>query len=172
MSTQDLSNPSLRNDSALAIDQKTIDGVDKYFAKTPTLNINGEARTPADIKADFQADIDASKALDAARAQQKGLVAKKKAARARARATRKGLKAYLQGNYGGELLLQMLQDMGFPLPKGSGKKTVEAKAHAIAQTKATREARHTMGRRQRERIKGVVAPQAPAPGALPPKSGS
>ena len=46
-------------------------------------------------------------------------------------------------------------DFGFPPPK-KPEITVEAKALAVARRKATREARGTMGKRQKERVLGVA----------------
>jgi hypothetical protein len=61
---------------------------------------------------------------------------------------------------------QAAKDMGFA-PRKVAKRTVETKQHAVQQSIATREARHTMGKKQRSRIKGVVvAPIAPAEPAV------
>ena len=76
-------------------------------------------------------------------------------ARARARATRKSLKTYILGNYGTEAV-EMLADFGMSAPKVANQATVEAKAKAVAQSKATRKARHTMSKKQKSLIKGVV----------------
>lgn len=43
-----------------------------------------------------------------------------------------------------------------------------AKAKAIAQADATRQARHTMGKKQKAAIKGTVAPPAAAPAPAAP----
>ena len=60
--------------------------------------------------------------------------------------------------------------MGFA-PAKTGTKDVATKQAAVAQMKATREARHTMGRKQKAGIKGVVlppsAPAAPATNPAP-----
>jgi hypothetical protein len=52
------------------------------------------------------------------------------------------------------------------LPARVPVRSVETKLQAVLQSKATREARHTMGSRQRKEIKGVLpAPGEPAPPA-------
>jgi hypothetical protein len=121
--------------------------------------------TPAQIKAVYQADIDAQKALDLARAQIAELVAKKKQTRAAARANRKLLKAYVIGTMGVQAVV-VLEDLGIEPPKAPGRKKVESKARAIAQAKATRELRHTMGSREKKAIKAppltFLAAQPPA----------
>ena len=52
-------------------------------------------------------------------------------------------------------------DFGFP-PSRKGVRTVEEKALAVARTKATRKARRTMGKRQKEEIRGSVAGEGAA----------
>jgi hypothetical protein len=51
------------------LDQKIIDGVDKYFAKVKTLTLAGTVYTPKSLKAVLQAEIDATKSLASAKAQ-------------------------------------------------------------------------------------------------------
>ncbi|MCL2451241.1 MAG: hypothetical protein FWD17_20030, partial [Polyangiaceae bacterium] len=76
-----------------------------------------------------------------------------------------------------------LNDFGMQPPKKGGAKTVETKVAAAAKAKATRAARHTMGSRQKQGIKGnVVAvevtpvttspPAVPAPASIPAMSTS
>ena len=48
------------------------------------------------------------------------------------------------------------------------KKTVATKAEAIQKTDATREARHTMGPKQKAQIKGTVTPQPSQGGSVGP----
>ena len=147
--------------TALATDQKAIQGVDKHFAKIKSLVLAGVSYTPASLKALFQAEIDACNALDQSRAQMKEQVATTRTARANASAGRKNLKAYVLGNYGANAV-QVLEDFGLSVPKASGPKTVEAKAGAILQAKATRKARNTMGKRQKLSVTGAPSTAAPA----------
>jgi hypothetical protein len=112
--------------------------------------------------------VDAPNAVDTAEASLKQVPAKQKAARKTANATRLALKTYIVGTAGAGAV-QMLEDFGFPAPKPKGKKTVAAKATAIAKSAATCTARHTMGKRQRAAIKATVAPAtAPAAPATAP----
>ncbi len=70
--------------------------------------------------------------------------------------------------------IDVLADFGLAPRRTTGPRKLADKAAAAAKGKATREARHTMGRRQREKIHGVVpstsaqAPAAAAPAASPP----
>jgi hypothetical protein len=155
----------------MQLDTKTMEGIDKHFSSTSTLPLGGTAMTPAQVKAIYQADIDAQNALDAARSQVKELVTKKKQTRAAARANRKLLKAYVVGTLGAQAVV-VLEDLGIQPPKPPGRKKVQAKAQAIAQSKATRALRHTMGSRQKRAIKAPPpappAPPAPQPATAPP----
>jgi hypothetical protein len=157
--------------NALALDEKHITAIDKYFAGVTSLTIGGATITPALLKATFQDDIDQTNGLDAAQAQVKQTRVKQKATRQKANALRLQLKTYIVGSYGANAV-QMLEDFGFDAPKSPGTKTVASKATAIAKAEATRAARHTMGKKQKAAIKGTVAPEttpaaSPAPAATP-----
>jgi len=164
-----MSGNTLNNVNAIALSQKNQAGVTKYFTALPTLMLAGVVTTPKAINAVFQADIDATAALDTAEADVKQKRTAQKAARAAALAERSDLKAYIIATYG-EQAVQMLADFGFDPPKPKGAKTVAAKAQAVAQAKATRAARGTKGVKQKAGIKGVVATPAtePATPAAPP----
>jgi hypothetical protein len=156
--------------TSLALDEKHVTAIDKYFGGLTSLTFAGSTITPAILKAVFQDDIDATLALDASEAQVKQARVKQKAARKKANATRLQLKAYIVAGYGGGAV--QMQDFGFSAPKAPGHKTVATKATAIAKADATRAARHTMGKKQKAAIKGTVAPEAtpsasPAPAATP-----
>jgi hypothetical protein len=156
--------------TALALAQKANQGVDKYFGNITSLLIAGANITPAALKAIFQDDIDQTNALDAIEAQVKQQRSKQKTARKKATGMRQNLRTYILGSYG-TAALQMLQDFGFTAPKArGGRKTASTKAQAVVQAKATRVARHTMGSRQKAKIKGSAPAQpvvTPAPTATP-----
>jgi len=157
--------------TALALAQKTNQGVDKYFGNMSSLLIAGANITPAVLKAIFQDDIDQTNALDALEAQVKQQRSKQRTARKKATGMRQNLKTYILGSYG-TAALQMLQDFGFTAPKlRGGKKTASAKAQAVVQAKATRVARHTMGKRQKAKIKGSAPATTPTttPEVTPPR---
>ncbi len=150
--------------------------MDKHFAKV-RVDPRWCHLHPAALKATFAAETDAQNALDQSRAQLKEQVATARAARAKASAARKGLKAYVLGNFGAQAV-NVLADFGMSPPKSPGPKTAIAKAQAAARAKATREARHTMGKRERLAIKAdpvtlvangteVASAAAPAPAAAP-----
>jgi hypothetical protein len=144
--------------AATSADQQAMAAVDKYFSNVSSLTIAGNALTPAALKAALQAEIDAVKAADDGHAVYSGLVAKAQAARVKARQLRKELRAYILGTYG-EVAVTMLKDFGIavPSPKSTSVKT---KAQAQVKAEATRKARHTLGKKQKQDIKGT--PEMPA----------
>jgi hypothetical protein len=68
------------------------------------------------------------------------------------------LKSYVQATYGKSS--QTVADFGFK-PTEETVKSVESKAAAVAKLRATRSARHTMGKVQRKGIKGSVPTLVP-----------
>ena len=165
--------------TVLANNQRVSDGVNKHLAKVKNLTLAGVPYTAASLKATFAAETDANNALDQSRAQLKEQVATARTARAKASAARKALKAYVLGNFGAQAV-SVLEDFGLTPPKTPGPKTPLAKAQAAARAKATRQARHTMGSRQRLSIQAdpvslvvqeaegaTTASSAPAPTATP-----
>jgi hypothetical protein len=154
--------------TALALNQKTSTAVDKYLGNLKSLLFAGKEITPAALKAIFQDDTEQTHLLDATEAQGKQQRAKQKAARKLANATRQNLRTYILGNYGADAL-QMLQDFGFSLPRPhGGKKAASTKAQAVVLAKATRAARHTMGKNQKAKIKGSVPAQSATTSAVSP----
>jgi hypothetical protein len=144
--------------TALALNQKAINGVDKYFAHVKTFTLAGTVYTPESLKAVLQAEIDGDKAVDDGQAQLQQQVVAAKLARAKARGARAGLKAYVLGTSGADAV-QMLKDLGIPVPKPRGVKTAESKAQAVGKATATRQAK-------KEAIASIDAPP-PAPPASP-----
>jgi hypothetical protein len=141
--------------TALARNKKISEGVDKYFSKVKSLTVAGDEYTPKSLIAVLNAENDASSAVDSTRAQLESELVTHRTAKVKAAAVRSALKAYILGTYG-KKAVQMLGDFGMSVPKATGKRTVEAKAKAVAQNLATREARHTMGKKQKLTIKGTV----------------
>ncbi|MGH7271339.1 MAG: hypothetical protein ACREJ3_13000 [Polyangiaceae bacterium] len=146
-----------------------LSGIDKHIPASITLG--GTAYTLSTLKAVFQAQ---SAAIDAADAQHKAwadAVAAAKAEGKKANATYASLRSYVIGQYG-KTANAILNDFGMSIPKPVGVKTVQAKSTAAAKRAATRVARHTMGKKQRKSVTGMVsvpvpAVTAPAPVATP-----
>jgi hypothetical protein len=128
-----------------------------YVDRKSVVAINGRKHAHAEVVAVYQRPVDARAKVASLRAQlAEALDEVSKADAARMEADR-ALKAWVRGEFGVEST--EANDFGFPTPKRAVL-TVEQKARAVERGRATRKARGTMGRRQKEAIRGVVA--APA----------
>jgi hypothetical protein len=125
-----------------------------------TIAMNGEDLKVSDVVAIYQDCLDSRTELTKSRTQVKAaMAAKAKAEQARVAAD-KALSAWVTTKFGAGS--QEALNFGFA-PRKVAARTVDTMAKAAAQAKATRKARHTMGKKQRKSIKGtVVAPTAPA----------
>ena len=124
----------------------------------------------------LQGLLDAMAAHDAAVAKAKDLLLALRDTNAKVGPIYRAYSRYLVATYGDAT--QTLADYGLKPLKARAPLSVEQKAAAKAQSKATREARGTMGKKQKAAIKGVVTkpvttvvtpPAAPAPVAAPAK---
>ncbi len=125
--------------------------------------LNGSSVKTEDFTAKLQGILSASDAADAAKAV---WVAKLAAAREQSAAAEPDIVAahsYVLAVFGAKSTT--LADFG--LPRRSTARTLAAKQQAVAKSLATRDARHTMGPRQKAAIHGTV-PTAPAPAAPAP----
>jgi hypothetical protein len=166
---------STRPSNATVVDTcaKRINALEEQVGNSKgTIAMNGEDLKVSDVIAIYQGCLDTRTELAKSRAQVKSnLAAKTKAEQARVAADR-ALSAWVTTKFGAES--QEALNFGFA-PRRVATRTVETMAKAAAQAKATRNARHTMGKKQKKSIKGtVVAPTAPAapatsvpPGASP-----
>ena len=145
--------------TALARNKKISEGVNKHFSKVKSLTVGGDEYTPKSLLAVLTAEDDASLAVDSTRAQLEAQVVTHRSAKATAAALRSALKVYILGTYG-KKAVQMLGDFGMNAPKTPGARTVDEKSTAIAKTLATRAARHTMGKKQKLLVTGVVSSTA------------
>jgi len=124
-----------------------------YVGSDATIAINGRKLTHAEVVGTYRRCLDARATVARLRAQLEdaiGTVAETEAARLESDAA---LRAWVRAEFGVESTEAI--DFGFPPPKKT-KRTVEEKALAVARTKATRAARRTMGKRQREEIRGTL----------------
>ncbi len=142
----------------IVADQKLKAGYDKHLAADGNVVSGAHTWTPTDVDALLQASLDAENAVEAARGAFHDAVAAARKARedfAVLRAVLKQLALLRFADQAG-----ILADFGLK-PKTSRARKVEDKAKAVALGKSTRQARHTLGARQRERIKGEALPAAP-----------
>ncbi len=158
-----------RNDQA-AGDQSLLDGINKHSATIPAIFIAGAAVPLKDIVTTLQARIEAAKNVQPAKATWLAAVQADRDQHAKSATLVAAFKQTLSVFFSGQV--DTLADFGL-----TGRKTAvvspETRVAAAAKAKATREARHTMGRKQKAKIKGTVpaaAPEVP-PAATPPVTG-
>jgi hypothetical protein len=128
------------------------------------MQINGQPMKPADVIGIYQTCIDTRAELAKQRAAYDAALAARDSAESARLVTDRGLRAWVTGAFGADS--QTAQEFGFLSPK-IGAKSAATKATAVEKSLATREARGTKGKRQKEKIKGtLVAPAAPAVPAI------
>ena len=131
----------------------------KHVDPQAAIPIGGTTHTGTGVIEVYQGMIDAQTAVDSLRAQlAAALAARDRAHAARGRADG-ALRAWVVNTFGENS--QQAHDFGFPPPK-QRVISAETKARAVEKLRATRAARHTTGKRQKARIKGVVEQQAAA----------
>jgi hypothetical protein len=128
-------------------------GIRKHFASVPTIPLGGTPTTPNDAIATLQGTIDAVDAAGAAEQAFRGAVAAQNAAIEKGTGLLTDLKTLVKSQLGSSE--GVLGDFGFSNPKRQTPDEA-TKAAAVVKRAATREARHTMGKRQKAGIKGTV----------------
>ena len=141
--------------------------LDTELSAVDTFVLAKQTISRTDLRARFQARVDAAEKVKSDRAVLQTSVAEERAVDADVKPLRASMKQYLQARYG-ESSPEM-QSFGFA-PSRKGKASVAVKANAVLKAKATREARGTKGVQQKKDIKGTLpAPTtAPATPATPP----
>ena len=161
-------------------------GVQKDFP-SGTAVLGGQTfNLPVDLVKLIQADIDATDAADKARADWTAAVRVQNDSHQKVDPVLRDLKQWVFAQFANaQGASSTLADFGWSLPKVPVKSS-ETKTAAAAKAKATRSARHTMGKNQKKDVKGdvqvavVVTPDGgstptptPAPtGGPPPAAGS
>jgi hypothetical protein len=138
-------------------DELLIAGVEKHLASLSTLTLNGVSYTPAQIVTRLQQRVKLLDAAEAAKAKAHDAVAANKQDRKDISALLQALRSTIIGMFGSSS--ELLNDFGF-VPRTAKKPNVVTKSKALEKRRATRTARHVMGKRQRKQVTGSVA--APA----------
>jgi len=146
-----------------ARDAQIIVGVHKNLQNVPSLPLGGAALTPDELVKLVQSRIDLAHAIGVAKANWLAQLDSGKALNAKLSPVVKGLRQYVINAFGEAS--PVLADFGFTAPK-KRVLTPEQKAAAAAKAKATRAARHTMGKVQKKDVKGTVATAAPQGDAI------
>jgi hypothetical protein len=139
-------------------EQTLVDGFNKHAAVIPSMVINGVMQTTKDIVATLQSRIDSARTALSTRATWQTAIRTDQALRDTTKTYVSGVKQGLLVAFAGQL--DTLADFGLTA-RAKHVATPEEKIAAAAKAKATREARHTMGPKQKASIKGTVTPTAP-----------
>jgi hypothetical protein len=131
-----------------------LNGLAKRFKPREKLMIGGTVYTLPELTAIFRGHLTALTALRTLRAALAGKVQEERAIAKQVSELRADLLLFISARFGRSPV--SLGDFGFSMPGKPGPKTVEAKALGAERVRATLKARHTMGKRQREKVKGVV----------------
>jgi hypothetical protein len=130
-------------------------GLQKYYPTT-SLKVGGTDVQPAAMQSQLQGDIDANDASRQAKANWIVTVNAAKQADASIAPILRTVRNRVLADFGDAPNAEaVLADFGYA-PRKKGVTSVQTKADAIAKSKATREARHTMGPKAKLQVKGVV----------------
>jgi hypothetical protein len=161
--------PKKNRPSETAAEQRIVDGITKHAAFIPTYFLNGIAMPTADVLAVVQRRLDAGKRVEQAKTEWLAAIAAEREERDRSRVFMSTLKQFVLAAFRGQLGL--LADFGLVGPKVPSPKPAALVASAV-KAKATRAARHTMGKNQRAAIVGsppsfTVVPVTPTAASTP-----
>jgi hypothetical protein len=137
---------------------KVLAGIAKRFPAKGRCRVAGTSYTRAELAALFREQLDAMAAANAAHAALTAAVMRERAATKRAHAVAKDLRLWAEGHYGSRSVA--ITDFGWDIPKKTGPKTVASKLALVRKGAATRTARKTLGKRQKQKIRGEVPPRA------------
>jgi hypothetical protein len=154
--------------------QQLLAGTKKHFANAGTLSFSSGSVTPAQIEASLQTLIDLRQGVDAAKAASKARINDEATQAPPLLRQLTEFQAFVRVTFAHSP--DVLADFGLQPRKAPTPLTVEQKAAAAAKAKATRAARHTMGKQQKKAVKGttppVVSPSPSSPVATGPAAGA
>jgi hypothetical protein len=145
-------------------EQKLLVGLQQYLSKVPAITVGAKSFAPADLVTILQERIASSQAVQTATAARSAAVRADRDVRTQTAPVVGALKRVVQGMFPGSP--DILAVFGLQ-PHKVGTKTVATKAAAVEKTLATRKARHTMGAKQKEGIKGTPPSASTGSAATP-----
>jgi hypothetical protein len=159
--------PNRNRNAENTADQILADGLSKHATTIPSIMIGGASVATKDIVTALQARIAAAKAATSAKATWQTAVKADRDERAKTKTLVSATKQTLLTSFAGQV--DTLADFGLT-PRKPRVMTPEARVAAAAKAKATRAARHTMGKNQKAGIVGTLDSNVitiPVPGAKP-----
>ena len=158
-----MSKVSQNNANVVDTCTKRLNALSAHVDAKAQISIDGTKLKASQVVAIYQSCLDSRAALATKRAETKAAMATRSSAETARRRADRAVKAWVVNEFGEGS--QQALDFGFAPPK-KATRTVESKVNAVALAKATRAARHTMGKKQKSLIKGTtvvsVAPANPA----------
>jgi hypothetical protein len=147
-----------------AADQKMADATATYLSQLASLPVGGAALTPAEIIQIFKDRIATNKAVQTVTAQRAAAVKADVDKLVQTGPTVRAFRRMVQGMFSGSP--DTLAAFGLA-PIKVATKDVATKTEAVAKALATRAARHTMGSKQRAKIKGTTTSASTGPSPSP-----
>ena len=161
------SNPKSNHIQQQAADQALSDGLTKNSSTLAFFLIGSKSVQTSDIIKALQTRIAAANTVQSTRATWQAAVKANADERASSRTLVLGVTQVLQVMYGGSI--DTLAEFGLKPRKVPAPLTPEQRVAKAAKAKATRAARHTMGTKQKAKVKGTVTTiVTPASPAAPP----
>jgi hypothetical protein len=144
-----------------------IAGSTKHLSSVTSVTLGGTTYTATSLMQALQSVLQVYADVDAARAALKAKLLVEKNQAGTNNAFVSACTVFVRSHFGN--VPDVLADFGLAPKKARKPLTVEAKARKVEQGLATRTARHTMGKRQKAEIKGVVPePATSGKPAAPP----
>jgi hypothetical protein len=153
-------------ETEVALATQLVAGTKKHFSTVSSLTFGNSTVTPAQIEASLQTLIDLRSAVDDAKAVAKAKIAAEAAQAPSLRSQMVAFVTFVKATFGDSP--DVLADFGLKPKKVRTPLTISQLAAAAAKRAATRAARHTMGTKQKQAVKGTITtivtpPAAPAP---------
>jgi hypothetical protein len=126
-----------------------------------SLIVDGKTSLVADLVTELDGFVAIYQAVEDIEEKYREALAARAKIKAQVLGRRKVIRAAVKGAMGGDN--QKLGRYGMSPDKSPELPSAEELTHKVAQAKATRIARHTMGKKQKLAIKGVVPPASPVP---------
>ena len=147
----------------IAMERKLLDGLEKKLGKGAVIVLKGDKHKLSDILATVKERIDASEPVEKAKLAWIAAAQNERRILEESNELVANVIKYVTLVHGSSP--EALAEFGIvPQPR---RLSAEERLQTVLKAKATREARGTMGRRQREKVKGAGAPGTPAPPPAP-----
>jgi hypothetical protein len=155
----------------VALAKQLVAGTKQHFSTVGSLTFGNGTFTPAQVEASLQTLIDLRTAVDDARSVTRAKIAAEAAQAPSLRSQMAAFVAFVKATFGNSP--DALADFGLTPKKTRAPLTIGQRATAAARRAATRAARHTMGPKQKQQVKGTITtivtpPAAPAPAPVAP----